>query len=263
MGLFLRKAITFGPIRFNLSKAGMGITPLIWTSRSPGKIFIYFLFSGCFQFQFRYNIYAMDITQKAAEILKEAEEKLAALAAKASSAREYETASAVLRLAFDVKELADQAQALRASDRPEPPPPAAAGRKPEPLSAGRAAGTPRRRRKGAYPKFRREGQNIVKTGWSKAGKKEYQHKAPRAVLDVLVTKLETLGKSGRTFTMEQVLPLRDTDGNEVPPYQVYVWMAWLRSTGLVKQHGRKGYTATDTQVMVSRAGRLLASVAQR
>ena len=194
--------------------------------------------------------------------MKEAEEKLAALAARASSAREYETASAVLRLALDVKELADQAQSLAAGNRPEPPSPAGARGSPAAASASQATGSPRRRRKGAYPKFRREGQNIVKTGWSKAGKKEYQHKAPKGVLDVLVKKLETLGKSGRTFTMEQVLPLRDTDGNEVPPYQAYVWLAWLRSTGLVKQHGRKGYTAPDTQVMISRAGRLLTSVAQ-
>lgn len=201
----------------------------------------------------------MDKTQKAAEILKEAEEKLAGIAAKASTAREYETASAVLRLAFDVKELADQTQALTAGDA-EPPTPVGDARLPGPGSAGRAAKAPRRRRKDAYPKFRREGDNIVKIGWSKAGKKEYQHKAPKHVLDVLVTKLETLGKSGRTFTMEQVLPLRDTDGNEVPPYQAYVWLAWLRSTGLVKQHGRKGYTATDTHVMVSRTGRLLTSV---
>ena len=204
----------------------------------------------------------MDITQKAAEILKEAEEKLAALAGKASSAREYETASVVLRLALDVKELADQAQSLTASDQPEPPPPAGAGRSPGPASAGEATKAPRRRRKGAYPKFRREGDSIVKIGWSKAGKKEYQHKGPKHVLDVLVTKLETLGKSGRTFTTEELLPLADVDGNELPAYQTYVWLAWLRSTGLVKQHGRKGYTAPDTQMMVSRAGRLLASVPQ-
>lgn len=205
----------------------------------------------------------MNTTQKAAEILKEAEEKLAGLAAKASSAREYETASAVLRLALDVKELAEQAQALTAGDRREPPPPAGAGGSPAPASAERAATAARRRRKGAYPKFRREGDSIVKIGWSKAGKKEYQHKAPKHVLDVLVTKLATLGKSGRTFTMEQVLPLRDTDGNEVPPYQAYVWLAWLRSIGAVIQQGRKGYTARDARAMHSGIARLLGDVREK
>lgn len=194
----------------------------------------------------------MGTIQTATDILKQAEEKLAALAAKASSAREYETASGVLRLALDVKELADQAQALTAGDAPEPPAPASDARLPGPASADRAAKAPRRRRKGAYPKFLRRGDDLIKIGWSKAGKKEYRHKAPKHVLDVLVKKLETLGKSGRTFTMEELLPLADADGNELPAYQTYVWLAWLRSTGLVKQHGRQGYSVRSGDLSTSK-----------
>jgi len=184
----------------------------------------------------------MATIQAVTEILKRAEEKLAALAAKASSAREYETASGVLRLALDVKELGDQAQSLMCSKGPQPSPSAGAGISPAPVSAGRGAKAPRARRKGAYPEFLRRGNNLIKIGWSKTQKREYQHKAPRPVLDALMMKLEVVGNSGRTFTMAEILPLMDTEGNELPHYQVYVWVAWLRSTAVLKQHGRRGYS---------------------
>jgi hypothetical protein len=42
--------------------------------------------------------------------------------------------------------------------------------------------------------------------------------------------------------MDKLLPIKDGDGGEVPGYQAYLCLAWLRATGLVQQHGRQGYT---------------------
>ena len=48
------------------------------------------------------------------------------------------------------------------------------------------------------------------------------------------------------FTTEDLLPLHDTaDGTDVPSYQVYVCLAWLRHEKLVHQEGRQGYRLAD------------------
>jgi hypothetical protein len=95
----------------------------------------------------------------------------------------------------------------------------------------------------AYPKFARLQNDLVKIGWSKKAKREYQHKAPRRVVDAIVDRLVEVGTDGQIFTTEQLLPLRDQDGDsEIPLYQVYACLAWLRSIGVVSQHGRRGYS---------------------
>jgi hypothetical protein len=43
--------------------------------------------------------------------------------------------------------------------------------------------------------------------------------------------------------MEEVLPLNNPgDGSELPSYQVYLSLAWLRAEDLIVQHGRQGYS---------------------
>lgn len=86
--------------------------------------------------------------------------------------------------------------------------------------------------------------NAAKTAWSKKERTEYEHKAPRGVVDLLAAGIAKKGASARLFTVEDLLPLQyPQDGGEVPGYQVYVALAWLKSTGLVKMHGRRGYSA--------------------
>lgn len=97
----------------------------------------------------------------------------------------------------------------------------------------------REARRGRYPRFFREGDHIVKVGWSKRGKAEYEHKAPHEAVAIFVDRLH---QAGRRFTMDNLLPIRLRDGRDVPAYQAYLSLAWLRACGLVEQHGRKGYS---------------------
>ena len=84
---------------------------------------------------------------------------------------------------------------------------------------------------------------LVKTGWSKKGRKEYEHKASKRVVDALAQAIARRSNNGKVFTAEDLFPLQDPqDGSEVPGYQGYVALAWLKAAGLVKQHGRRGYT---------------------
>ena len=44
------------------------------------------------------------------------------------------------------------------------------------------------------------------------------------------------------ISMDVVLPLKGEDGIDVPDYQAYLCLAWLRTIGAVEQRGREGYT---------------------
>ncbi len=99
-----------------------------------------------------------------------------------------------------------------------------------------------RRGKAKYPTFRRRGDALVKIAWSKASKSEYQHQAPRHVAEALLEKMQGLSHDEELLTMDKVLPLAMKDGAEIPSYQSYVCLAWLRGIGAVTQHGRQGYS---------------------
>jgi hypothetical protein len=112
----------------------------------------------------------------------------------------------------------------------------------KPKGATRRA-TPRTEGRKEYPRFFRHGDQLIRVAWSKREKKEYQHKAPHSALKALAATLAEAGKEGRVFSTDQVLPIRDpADGSEVPNYQSYVCIAWLKQTGLIDQHGRQGYS---------------------
>jgi hypothetical protein len=97
--------------------------------------------------------------------------------------------------------------------------------------------------KEGYPQFVREGDSLIKIGWSKTEGRTYEHKAPRGVLLALVQALIRVGSGGERFTLETLLPLKDTpSGSVIPDYQTYLTLAWLRTVGLVTQHGRQGYS---------------------
>ncbi len=94
-----------------------------------------------------------------------------------------------------------------------------------------------------YPKFAREKHVLIKVGWSKKGRKEYEHRAPKHLLDLLTSSIQHLAVNDARFTVEQLLPLIDLeDETETPSYQTYLCIAWLREHNLLEQHGRQGYS---------------------
>lgn len=101
-----------------------------------------------------------------------------------------------------------------------------------------AAGT----KKTGYPRFERDGDRLVKVGWSKKNKEAYEHRAPRQAVTAFVRHLASQVESGHVFAVEDLLPVPDvTSGNEVPAYQVYMTLAWLRETDAIEKKGRDGY----------------------
>jgi hypothetical protein len=62
--------------------------------------------------------------------------------------------------------------------------------------------TPLRRRDPQYPRFKREGETLVKIGWSKSDWATYEHRSPRDVLDRLVAAIKRVAVRDERFTTE-------------------------------------------------------------
>ena|ERR1700678_615040 len=178
---------------------------------------------------------------RAARIVGDAENNLKKLLAETATGGDY---SLVVQLAGWAHNLSDLlAEIVKAA------PPGTAPENPEIVAdnakreAAPAPAITWKRRPGDYPKFSRNGDTLVKIGWSKAQKNEYEHKAPRAVLTDLVAAISAVSARKNRFVMETIMPLKSSaDGAEYPSYQVYLCLAWLRAQDLVVQHGRQGYT---------------------
>ncbi len=204
--------------------------------------------------------------EQAGGILADAERRLRELVGSAAAAGAYDAVQRITDLARTLGTLADEARKPRADERP-PPDPRPAGdddggsngwtQTVRRLADGPGVTPPERKAsvrprkhapaKGEYPKFSRRGDQLVKTGWSKKAREEYEHKAPRRVIDALTAAIARRSGNGKRFTVEDLFPLKDPqDGSEFPGYQVYVALAWFKSAGLVKQHGRSGYTVRNS-----------------
>ncbi len=98
-----------------------------------------------------------------------------------------------------------------------------------------------------FPRFEREGDKLVKIAWSKKDRAEYEHKAPRNVVDLLIEAIRNRKGEGAKFEAPDVLPLKDSKTRrEVPSYQSYLALAWLRHEGVIAKYGREGYLLKPT-----------------
>ena len=97
-------------------------------------------------------------------------------------------------------------------------------------------------RRNGYPRFECDGGKLVKIGWSKKNTAAYEHRAPREAVVAFVRQLSGSVAEGKVFAVEDVLPVPDlANGGEIPAYQVYLTLAWLRDVGAIAKKGRDGY----------------------
>jgi len=174
-------------------------------------------------------------TDKVRSILMAAERSLADVANEAVVAGEYDRATLILGIA---SQLSSIVRGLPSNTQSAPVAAAQSEPRPSGLREIRKKG-----KRSTYPRFYREGNALLKVGYSKRGG-EYEHKAPSQVLFALSEAVAKIGDKNRRFTMEDVLPLiAASQESAVPVYQPYVCLSWLRDLGLIAQHGRKGYSA--------------------
>jgi len=193
----------------------------------------------------------MDALSKGQSILRTAEAALREAISQAAEAGDYE---ATVTLALWAQQLA-RLSASPDGQRTEPAsPPAAVPLVPaavtaEAVTAGSARPKreqrPKATRREDYPRFFKKGNLLIKVGWSKREKAEYQHKAPRPVVETVVEALRSAARDQGPIAIPELLPLKSPSGEEVPSYQVYLCLAWLRRLGLIDPHGREGYTIKE------------------
>lgn len=190
-------------------------------------------------------------------VLQSAESGLAALASEAMLHRAYVDAALLLEVARQIQEIGQNTlPALSDTTRPVSTLADSAQSPRSVATSGSLArrSAARRPRKADYPKFFRDGETLIKVGWSKSEGSEYEHKCPKRVLDVLVAELARLAGPGKRFVMDTVLPLRDPDtGAEFSTYQPYIALAFLRQAGLIEQHGRSGYSIPKARTLAADA----------
>lgn len=179
----------------------------------------------------------MDLIERGRQVLIQAEMLLRAVIADAATTGEPE------ELGLLVGWLHDLQQVVTASAAPT-------GRADVAPQSNRTAvvpqSSPPRIKKGDYPKFFRQGELILKVGYSKKSRAEYEHKAPRPAVAAMVPALVKAGTNRKRFTVDDLTPIKTANGTEVPDYQLYLAIGWLKSCGLIVQHGRQGYSLTRT-----------------
>ncbi len=181
----------------------------------------------------------MDLITRGTATLSRAENDLRKLVAEAATAGEY---SHVVTLAAWARGIRDLLGGVRnASDR--------SARELEPAAPTKVLlpTNATRRLESEYPRFYRQGDRLIRVAWSKRDRKEYEHRASLSCVSATAAVISNKGANGRVFSTAEILPILDTDGEEVPAYQPYAVIALLKQAGLVDQHGRQGYSITQAE----------------
>jgi len=185
----------------------------------------------------------MDDLGKALEILSEAEGALSTLMRRGLAEQRYDDVAAVADVTQLLSDLMRSVENPSPEDEERGPSKADAGRGENPTPGVRPPsdknhrGTPG----GSYPQFARDGDRLVKVGWSSKARQEYEHRTHRKVLWAFARVVRDRPDAANCFTMEDVLPLVYAGGKEIPSYQAYLALAWLRSVEAIRREGRHGY----------------------
>lgn len=177
----------------------------------------------------------MGKVQAARDFVEAAEQQLRELIAKAAIDGEY---AAIAKLAEAAEALRNTTKALEGA---EPTRQTASATVDDPTISAPAnisVETVRRTTK-EYPRFERQGDRLIKVGWSKKDRAEYEHRTDKDVASAVSLYLADVPKD-RAFRMDELLPIQ-IDENEVPLYQAYLVLAWLRDRGLIGKQGKDGY----------------------
>lgn len=184
----------------------------------------------------------MSTWSEALQVLGNAEAELRRLIERSLGQRKYDEVT-------DLARLADAVSQVVSLNNPEAP--ETQGSIPETASSAALVApkllTARRRQKGAsrttgFPRFEREGDWLIKIGWSKRERTEYEHRAPRHVIHVLIAAIRAKRGEGSRFAAADIWPLKESARREIPSYQAYLALAWLRQEGIIIKEGRDKYS---------------------
>jgi hypothetical protein len=190
----------------------------------------------------------MDIVREAQDVIAAAESKLRDLLDNGVEHQMYGDVAEVAKMAQAVAAIRGTIAVVSPSEEPAKAPQLRDGPSTTQSSVRdltvRAEAAPTAR---DYPRYQRDGDRLVKIGWSKKNRSEYEHKAPFDVIAAFCSGLRAaLPSSGsRSFMMDDVLPLEGVNEENIPDYQAYLVLGWLRRLGVVEKTGRHSYTLVE------------------
>ena len=188
-----------------------------------------------------YNVSMCNI-KTAKQILSETETSLRQLMEEGLKQQRYADVAEIANLAEGVARLLrGQGEGGSKFNRPT-------GESPRSRRKPAAAKSNRGKPKRDYPKFERDGDKLVKVGWSKKNMEEYEHRVTKETATEIVRHLANHVTMNEVFAIDEVLPVQDLSGAEVPSYQVYLILAWFRQVGVVAKKGRDGYMLLDSSL---------------
>lgn len=172
--------------------------------------------------------------------LSDAEGKLREAAAKAAASGEYDALAVITRWAKTLQSLASET----IDAAPLPPPSAGVAKRL--TNKGNKARLP-----AGAPDFSRDGGMLVKTARSKKSKNEYAHRAPLEVVTTVAECFSDWRPSRKLLTGEQLLDAYAKKKGGAVSYQVYAALGWFGQLGLVRRHGRSGYSVPRPNTIIA------------
>ena len=182
-----------------------------------------------------------DAVEAARTLVRELEFKLRELIGQATTNGQYEEVSQLALLTNQVGSLlsssANSSGATDGRSRNSGTPSGDKAR--QPRSARKRVSS----RAADYPLFYRQGDSLVKVGWSRSTKSEYTHRVSKPGIDTLVKFLASRRSNQFPISVDTMVDaLKNDEQSRILGYQVYVAVAWLKEEGWLAANGRHGYT---------------------
>jgi hypothetical protein len=166
------------------------------------------------------------------QLVRAAEKKLLSAIAVAANSGNLEW---IDRLRSAIRELrATSAVHVESSDYPRTGRPRVAGESRETGPAGTSL---------RYPRFLARRGTLYRVAWSRKTKSEYEHKVPKDNVTAIVQAMAAAADAGvEPVTVDAILArVNRMNAVQVPQYQVYLVIGWLRYAKHIEQVGRDGY----------------------
>lgn len=204
-------------------------------------------------------------SKAAKEILKRAEAELRTLIQNALVEGRYGDVASIASLADRLANLAAHDDSLEVSGHGIAGSTLGSSSQDEPLPLSRPASKLSIRAiRRNFPRFEREADRLVKIAWSKRERKEYEHKAPRETVGLLIDRIKGRKGAGARFVAPDIFPMTNPKTKrEIPSYQAYLALAWLCHEGLIVKHGRNGYSLKPTAATTEHVSELWEALPSR
>lgn len=211
----------------------------------------------------------MDRVEAAGQLVLECESRIRSLMEEALAARQYEQIGRLASLASALSALVEgEARSVTTNSEPavveariNPTASAPVHRDLLPSSDPPRPG--RKHPSDEYPRFERHGDRLIKLGWSKKERSVYEHRTSLETVKAVTAKLFASVGKGSYLRMDEVLPVELPDGAEVPSYQAYLVLAWLRDRGTVQRQGNDGYKLARKHLRADEVEELWAQTPER